>query len=149
MEKKRGVIMLPHLDLTPSKRTARGTSPSSMLLRKMAVYWDEIEVPCNDLIDWALPRTGDIVELLTAGVLKETLVYVASEHRPVPSTVPSLNPSTEQEDVSAFLVRTQWALFDHNERINRGSSDDRSECRRAGHCGSGIGASRRGRGGTP
>ena len=110
---KRGVIMLPHINLRPSARRAQAILPSSILLRRAAVYWDTIEVPCNDIVDWAMPPTTEVAELRAAGVMREEIVYTPKPFG-VPPGVPRITP-IPGEDVSAFLVRTQWALFQHRE----------------------------------
>ena len=116
---KRGVIVLPHLKLTPSARLAQGTRPSPLVLRRTALYWDAIKVPLNDIFDIALPRTSEVQDLMAAGVLKEEILLHPKPFG-IPPGVPNIVPSG-REEMSAFLVRTQWELFLHHEGKEPGS----------------------------
>ncbi len=111
--------MLPHLKLTPSARLAQGTQPSPLVLRRTALYWDAIKVPMNDIFDIALPRTSEVRDLMAAGVLREEIVYTPKPFG-IPPGVPNIVPSG-REEMSAFLVRTQWELFLHHEGKEPGS----------------------------
>jgi hypothetical protein len=68
----RGVVLTPKIDLVPSGIRTSSLDFIEGHLRQAAVYWDKIDVPTSNAIDFG--RSSSMNELAAAGVLQQTHV---------------------------------------------------------------------------
>lgn len=104
--RKRGLIVTPHMDVNPSQWTlSMNPRPLGPVLRRLATYWDLVDVPYTpNFIDAPMPMTDDVRELETARVLRESIV--------------SLPPGGYE--LSSGVLRAQWQLLQDNQQKDSG-----------------------------
>jgi hypothetical protein len=101
----RGVVTIPHIEVDGPNLTIPSHTLSPAFLRRSAVYWDRIDIPRNTLFNAPIARSPDVSELMSAGVLTETMLGVRVGGA---------------FDMGSVLLGSQFALFDMNERTEPG-----------------------------